>query len=296
MRVFERDWLSSNNILFLGRDASALVDSGYVSHAELTVALVRRALDGRPLDQLVNTHLHADHCGGNARLQSHWRCRTLIPAGEAASIAEWRERDLNASLIGQTLERFSIDATLHPGDTLRLGDLSWQVLAAPGHDPHSIILYCPDEALLISADALWEQGFGVIFPELIGEAGFADTRATLELIGALEVRLVIPGHGAPFADVRGALERAQARLDYLSADPVRNARHAVKVLLKVLLLECQAIALEEIDTRFSALALVREANRRFLHLEPRALRDWVVSELARLNVARVERGMLVNVS
>ena len=44
MRVFERGWLSSNNVLFTG-DAPALVDSGYVTHAPQTLALVRHALD-----------------------------------------------------------------------------------------------------------------------------------------------------------------------------------------------------------------------------------------------------------
>jgi glyoxylase-like metal-dependent hydrolase (beta-lactamase superfamily II) len=295
MRVFERDWLSSNNVLFLGRDASVLVDSSYTSHAELTLALVGRSLAGRPLDQLINTHLHSDHCGGNARLQQRWPCRTLIPEGEAARIRDWRVNELNATQIGQQLERFTFDGTLHAGDTLTLGDLTWHVLAAPGHDPHSIILYCPAEAILISADALWEHGFGVIFPELVGMQGFTDTLTTLESIKALEVRLVIPGHGAPFSDVAGALERSRARLDYLSADPERNARHSVKVLLKVLLLEHQVLTREELETGFATLPLVREINSRFLHLLPRELLDWVISELARLNVARIEDGRLVNI-
>ena len=39
IRVFERGWLSSNNILLLGQDNTALVDSGYASHAPQTLAL-----------------------------------------------------------------------------------------------------------------------------------------------------------------------------------------------------------------------------------------------------------------
>ena len=34
------------------------------------------------------------------------------------------------------------------------------------HDPESIVLYQPGLRVLISADALWENGFGVVFPEL----------------------------------------------------------------------------------------------------------------------------------
>ena len=47
MRVFERGWLSSNNVLLLDDDANAtLVDTGYVSHREQTLSLVRRQLGG----------------------------------------------------------------------------------------------------------------------------------------------------------------------------------------------------------------------------------------------------------
>ncbi len=68
--MLERGWLSANNIVLMGPDGTALVDSGYHTHAAQTVALVGHALAGRPLDRLVNTHLHSDHCGGNAALAS----------------------------------------------------------------------------------------------------------------------------------------------------------------------------------------------------------------------------------
>jgi hypothetical protein len=40
MHVLQRGWLSSNNILFIGREQTALVDSGYAIHAPQTLALV----------------------------------------------------------------------------------------------------------------------------------------------------------------------------------------------------------------------------------------------------------------
>src|SRR6476661_1642196 len=82
--VFERGWLSSNGVLFRGLHKTALVDSGYATHSEQTVALVRRELGSLPLDLLVNTHLHSDHCGGNAALQSAYpSVTTLVPPGHA---------------------------------------------------------------------------------------------------------------------------------------------------------------------------------------------------------------------
>lgn len=260
MRVFERGWLSSNNVLFIGAQ-TALVDSGYVTHAPQTLALVRHALDGRPLDQLLNTHLHSDHCGGNGALQAAYGCHTSIPALEADKVAAWDEDALSFRATGQQCARFTFDALLAPGQVLTLGELDWQVLAAPGHDPHALLLFCPGEGILIAGDALWENGFGVIFPELAGEPGFDEARATLDLIATLDARVVIPGHGSMFTDVPGALRRAYSRLDYLSADPKRNAENALKVLVKFLLLERQRIALAELPALLAGIPVVRSAMR-----------------------------------
>ena len=294
IEVFERGWLSSNNIVLHGKDEVALIDSGYVSHAPQTLALLRHSLQGRSLDRLFNTHLHSDHCGGNALLQAAYGCQTAIPVSEAAKVRTWDVDALSFRATGQQCDRFTFDATVSPGDQLVLADLRWQALGAPGHDPHSLIFYCADEGILVSADALWENGFGVIFPELEGESGFAEARATLALIATLDVQVVIPGHGRPFADAKGALERAFSRLDYLASEPARNAQNAVKVLLKFLLLERQRIAVAEVPLLLQAMPLFREANRRFLRQETAALAEWAVAQLVKADAARVDGDQLTN--
>ena len=294
MRVFERGWLSSNNILFSGRYGSALIDTGYKIHAAQTVALVEHALAGQALDRIINTHLHSDHCGGNAALQQRFGSITLIPEAEAQKVEAWDEDALSYKATGQQCDRFEFDFTLAPGDALDLGGYAWQVLGAPGHDPHSLMFYCEYEGILISADALWRNGFGVVFPELEGESGFAEARATLQLIDTLDVRLVIPGHGAPFTDVKPALARAFSRLDYLQADPVRNAENAVKVMLKFLLLERQQFALAALPAMFEQNPVIAGARRRFLDKDATELADWAVRSLVRAGAARIEGERLLN--
>ena len=294
MRVFERGWLSSNNILFTGPGQSALVDSGYLIHSAQTLALVEHALQGRKLDRLINTHLHSDHCGGNAALQARYACHTAIPVAEADKVRAWDESALSFKATGQQCQRFGFDATVAPGDVLELGGMAWQALGAPGHDPHSLIFYCEREAILISADALWQNGFGVIFPELEGESGFAEARATLALIATLDVRLVIPGHGAPFTDVEAALGRALSRVDFLQADPARNAENAVKVMLKFLLLERQQFALASLPAMFEQNPVIEGARTRFLDKSPAQLADWGVRSLVRAGAARQQGELLVN--
>ena len=284
VRVFERGWLSSNNVLIVDDACAALIDTGYATHAQQTRALVQQALGDRPLDLIVNTHLHSDHCGGNALLQATWPCRTLIPACEAEAVRHWDETRLTFRATAQRCERFGFTGTIAPGATLQLGSLDWQVLGAPGHDPHSLMLYCAEERLLISADALWENGFGVIFPELEGESGFAEQQAVLDAISALDVRLVIPGHGAPFAQVDAALERAFSRLAWLRADPARNAKNALKVLIVFKLLDVRATSFASLLRMLDDAAAMRAAASM---LKPRgewpALLKGLVDELAGAN-------------
>jgi len=246
--VFERGWLSANNILLHGAGPAALVDSGYVTHAPQTVALVQQALGDQPLALLLNTHLHSDHCGGNAALQAAYPgLGTWIPPGQAEQVRQWDPVALSYEPTGQQCPRFRADRLLVPGSEVPLGGRRWQVHGAPGHDPHSVVLFEPGERILISADALWANGFGVVFQELEGEQAFEEVGATLDLIEALAPRLVIPGHGGLFADVAIALQTARRRLHAFRQDPARHAAHAAKVLLKFKLLELQRISCRELE-------------------------------------------------
>lgn len=242
--VFERGWLSSNNILLTGQDACALIDSGYGAHSAQTLSLVAGALKGRPLDVLVNTHLHSDHCGGNAALQTAYPAlTTLIPPGLSAHVSPWNPDALTYVPTGQNCPPFGYDAVLVPGTELRLGDLAWQVHAAPGHDTHSVILFEPASRVLVSADALWERGFGVVFPELEGIDAYAEVGQTIDLIESLAPRVVIPGHGPVFTTVQKSIADARARLDSFVSHPAKHTSYAAKVLLKFKLLEAQSMPL-----------------------------------------------------
>lgn len=231
--------------MVLGPDAVAVIDSGYCTHAEQTLALVAQAADGLPVQRLLNTHLHSDHCGGNAALQArHPGLETWIPPGQAAAVRSWDPMALSYEPAGQLCPRFDFQHLLQAGDVMALGGLEWEVHAAPGHDPHAVILFEPGTRTLISADALWQNGFGVVFPELDGAGAFEEVAATLELIESLAPLAVIPGHGSVFTDVTAALERARSRLAAYRADPRRHAAHAAKVLLKFKLLELQRMPIE----------------------------------------------------
>jgi glyoxylase-like metal-dependent hydrolase (beta-lactamase superfamily II) len=121
LAVFERGWLSSNNVLVhaaAGEPGALLIDTSHVNHAEQTLALVRHELAGRPLAGLANTHLHSDHCGGNASLQRAYGVPLALPPGMADAVRHWDEDRLSYRATGQRMEAFD-----------------WQSLLVPGPDP-----------------------------------------------------------------------------------------------------------------------------------------------------------------
>lgn len=263
--VLERGWLSSNNVLLHGTPdlpGAVLVDSSHVTHGTQTVALVQHALQGQALRELVNTHLHSDHCGGNAELKRRFGCQVRIPPGGWDAALAWDESRLSFSDISQRCEQFTPNARLEPGQYLQAGCRRWLVLASPGHDPDSVVLFDEQQGVLISADALWENGFGVVFPELEGEQAFDDVAQVLGLIEQLDARLVIPGHGAAFVDVPEALARARKRLAGFRAAPERHTWHATKVLVKYHLLEERQQSLDELLQWFEAAPLVQRVWQR----------------------------------
>lgn len=294
IQVIERGWLSANNIVLHGGRDAVVVDSGYGAHAPQTLALIEHALAGKKLARLVNTHCHSDHMGGNAAIQRRYACRTSIPEGEAPLIDQWDEQALILAIADQRAERFRYDDTFREGDVLEMGGLSWQVIAAPGHDTHAVMFYSPEARVLVSGDALWENGFGVVFPRLFGrKTALAETRATLESISRLEVDVVIPGHGRPFGEAGAALERAFFRLEGYEEDITRLARHCAKVMLSFSLLEKRSMPLEGLPAYVARVPILAELNSRYLRMTPAAMAEWLVDELERAGAARRENGLLV---
>jgi len=297
--VLERGWLSSNNIVFFEGEQAALIDTGYVTHAAQTVALLAHALDGRRLTRLLNTHSHADHIGGNAAVSEAFGCRVIVPQGIDATIAEWNEEALLLSPLGQSAARFRHDATIAAGDEVELGGLTWRAIAVPGHDLDALAFHNAERRLLISGDALWRNGFGVIFSELLGHpedaGGLQAARETLDVLARLPVDTVIPGHGTPFVEVEDAFERAYQRLAGFEQNVESLARHALKVMLVFALLERRQLPRAELPAFLASLSFCQSVNARYLNHSNETLAQWLVSDLLRVGALKNVDGMLLAV-
>lgn len=294
VHVLERGWLSSNNVVFT-TGATAVVDTGYWTHSAQTVSLVDGLIGARGLDMVLSTHLHSDHCGGNAALARQYpKTKVLIPPGHSQHVQEWDPHALTYEPTGQHCPPFKFQGLLDDGMELQLGDYQWQVHSAPGHDPHSVILFQPERRILVSADALWENGFGVVFPELEGQHAFAAVSSTLDLIERLSPQVIVPGHGRVFTDLQSALGRARKRLDGFMHNPAKHAHHAAKVLLKFKLLEVQQMTLDELRSWASSTLYLRLVHERHFHGQHPT--EWVqhlIDDLVRVGAAaRVGQNVL----
>lgn len=292
LAVFERGWLSSNNILVHaapGEAGALLIDTSHVNHAEQTLALVQHELAGRALAGIANTHLHSDHCGGNAVLQRVFGAPLALPPGQADAVSAWDEDALSYRMTGQRMDAFSHQALLLPGQPVVAGGRAWEPVPAGGHDPHLMMLFDRANGVLLSADVLWENGFGLVFPELSGEPGFDDVQASLDLIAGLPVKVVVPGHGRPFVDVAAAIERSRQRLQGMRRDPSRHARHALKVLLKYHLMEEREQPLQALLDWAEATPLLQGLCQRFAPTRVVDARQWIESGLQELLTAGVLR-------
>ncbi len=296
LTVIERGWLSSNSILIHDEYSSVLIDSGYSSHAQQTVSLVTRKLQGKSLNTIVNTHIHSDHCGGNSALQEIFKdVQIIIPSGVASIVNLWNYKRLGYSDLGQDCPRFIHHNVLTHGDTFQSGKITWEVYASPGHDPFSLIFYDPISRVLISADALWETGFGVVFPELEGHQAFNDVSETLDIIERLNPLIIIPGHGAPFTDLKKSLNYARAKLNYFSTTPSKHVVYASKVLIKFKLLDSQSAPLEEliswaVNTPY--LQMIHKKNYPDI-----TITDWIldlITQLVKSKAALIEGDRIIN--
>jgi glyoxylase-like metal-dependent hydrolase (beta-lactamase superfamily II) len=283
LRVIERGWLNCNQVVMLSPGDNVLVDSGYCTHRERTLELLASpaGLDGEPLERLINTHCHSDHMGGNAAVVSAYGSRITIPAGEAKHVEPWTPQSAWMQEFDQRADPFHFDDTIDAGESFEGGGFEWEAHAAPGHDMDALMFFEPVNRILISGDALWEDAMGFVWPEEGANPFIEAARETLATIERIAPSVVIPGHGAPFPDVNGAISRVRARLDAFQRDPRKNARHVIKAMFVFALLDRGRMAVEEVASYLSRVPCYGRLSQRFLGQPPGELAPWLLEDLHR---------------
>jgi glyoxylase-like metal-dependent hydrolase (beta-lactamase superfamily II) len=300
MAFLQRDWLSANHVMFRdeidGTRQATIVDTGYVKFAAITLEKISQTLrswDAIPLTKIINTHIHSDHIGGNASVQRAFpNCKVSVPAAEQAMLLNWDSPEQMLSYADQEAERFSWNETIDAGDTLKLGGERWDVIATPGHDMGSVVLHCERLRILISADALWENGFGFVVPQAIDPKPLAAQRATFKRLAELDVALVIPGHGPMFTDFRSSLKRASEKLEAFAEDDMKIARNVVKGMFIYSMMWRGEMRVEDLPNYVQRIGVHRDYNAQFFKMSDEAFAYWLVDEGVRAGKLRRDGTML----
>lgn len=237
VQVLVRGWLHGNCVL-LPSAPTAIIDTGYHTGASAVVdAFEASGFDITDLTAVLLTHIHSDHAGGVAEIITRSGAAVLASmeadrlTGAWSPWALWIDEPM-----GQHMPRFHVDVVLRPGEVVPAGGLEWQVIDTPGHAMGGLSFYCAARKLLVSGDALWQQGFGLLNPWVDGPGVFDRAQVALDNLARLDVETVIPGHGPPFTGFAAALSRAQQRLSYFRSSPhrlrhqvVRNTAHFIRL-------------------------------------------------------------------
>lgn len=290
VRVVVRGWLNANQVVLRSPGANVVIDSGYCTHAARTLALLEAALEGEGLAGLVNTHCHSDHMGGNAAVAARYDCAVTVPAGEVKHLVPWTPQSVWMEQFDQRAVPFEFHDTVAAGQGFDAGGFHWQAHAAPGHDMDALVFFQPEHRLLVSGDALWENGMGFVWPEEGPHPHIDAALGTLDAIEALAPEVVIPGHGAPFTEVGRALDTSRSRLAAFADDPAKGARYAMKALFVFALLDKESMPVAQVADYLARVPSHRRLAERFLRREPRDLADWLLADLQRAGAIRLEGG------
>ena len=87
------------------------------------------------------------------------------------------------------------DQFLNDGDTYTLGQETFQIWHLPGHEPSHIILYHPEQGVILGGDVLFPNGHGRV--DIPGADAQVMQQSLARLSTLPDNVTVYPGHGDP---------------------------------------------------------------------------------------------------
>ncbi|MFH8985694.1 MBL fold metallo-hydrolase [Streptomyces varsoviensis] len=255
----QRPFPDANLLLLHGR-RPALVDSGFVGHAEETADWAEAHTHAGRIDLVVNTHWHSDHVGGNALLQARGAA-VAAGAPEAEAVSRRDPGCCSAEYLDQPVAPYTVDMALDDGQVLRLGDADWEVVRTPGHTPGHLALWQPDERLLVVGDALSDYDVGWVNLALDGPGMAVTALDSLRRMADLAPRVVLPSHGPIPADPASAFAAALRRGQRLVDDPDGAVWYGARRVFAFALMIREGIPADEVEPYLHARAWLTDAAR-----------------------------------
>jgi glyoxylase-like metal-dependent hydrolase (beta-lactamase superfamily II) len=198
-----------------GSSSAVVIDPGPDDEQHLRRVHAEAVAGDRRIARILLTHGHLDHSAGAVQLAelSGARIQAADPVGRLG------------------IEGFG------DGDVITAAGCELRVLATPGHSADSVSLLLPADGALFTGDTVLGRGTTVIAQD--GNLGdYLQTLGRLrELAGAMNLRLLLPGHGPMLADPAGTLDyyiahRAE-RLDQVRSALAAGARTPAEIVAMI---------------------------------------------------------------
>jgi glyoxylase-like metal-dependent hydrolase (beta-lactamase superfamily II) len=202
-----------------------IIDSGLDRDHAVRIIRTLESEKLKPI-MVINTHSHADHCGGNHVLQKRLNVPVAAPELEKPFIED------------PYLESFGLYGAAHPPAALQNkflkakpslvsrvfspdeqiltfgGGFNLTLVPLPGHSPQQTgILH---DGVLFSADAF--LGTDYLDKHLIPfNSNVTLHRSSLQRLKRMTIDHCVPGHGTPLTDLTEIIERNETALDLIDA-------------------------------------------------------------------------------
>lgn len=177
-----------NGVIF-GRRAALALDGG-IDPAEGEATAEFLCDRGRPPDRLALTHGHGDHILGAAALaRGEVFAHAATPTVIRRQLAGWAARS------GETLEQAAArvvwpTVTFSEELCIDLGRRTVRFFPTPGHSEDSVCALVEDEGVLFAGDTAVT---GIV--PAIGDGDGRALEASLRVLAAMEIEILVPGHG-----------------------------------------------------------------------------------------------------
>ena len=179
--VIHNDFVPGNTTVLVTNEGVVLVDDKFEIDHENVMAQLKK-ITNQPVKYVINTHYHADHSGGNPKLQ----------ALGAQVVTSQQAREKMAEIKQPGMANVTLENSLR----LFLGGKRVEVYRfGRAHTDGDIVVLFPDHRVLSAGDMFT---VGDATPQLIDYAGGGSARdwpVTLDGVLKLEFDQVVPGHG-----------------------------------------------------------------------------------------------------
>jgi glyoxylase-like metal-dependent hydrolase (beta-lactamase superfamily II) len=173
-----------------------LVDTGCPATASELVTWCRE----RDVRQVVNTHHHEDHSGGNRALQEMLGLPIAAPPRAVHILANFPRLEFYRRAVWGQPGNVAVEPL---GDVVETDRHRFEVISTPGHSPDHVCLFERNQGWLLSGDLFIHERVRY----LRSDEDISGTLRSLRLALALQPRLLVCSHAGLVQDACGSLAR-----------------------------------------------------------------------------------------